>query len=66
MSARGSTVKDITDNVKAVHRQVLDQVAECHDELVTILDVDDGVDDLVIVNFLIIIIVVHMKGSSMI
>ncbi len=31
-----STVKDITDNVKAVHCQVLDQVAECHDELVTI------------------------------
>ena len=56
-----STVKDITDNVKAVHCQVLDQVAECHDELVTHLDVDDGVDDLVIVNFLIIIIVVHMK-----
>ena len=56
-----STVKDVTDNVKAVHCQVLDQVAECHDELVTHLDVDDGVDDFIIINFLVVIVVVHMK-----
>ena len=43
-----STVEDITDDMQAVHGQVLDQIAECHDELVTHLDVDDGVDDFII------------------
>ena len=56
-----STVEDITDDMQAVHGQVLDQIAECHDELVTHLDVDDGVDDFIIINFLVVIVVVHMK-----
>ena len=47
--------------MQAVHGQVLDQIAECHDELVTHLDVDDGVDDFIIINFLVVIVVVHMK-----
>ena len=56
-----STVEDITDDMQTVHGQVLDQIAECHDELVTHLDVDDGVDDFIIINFLVVIVVVHMK-----
>ena len=56
-----STVEDIADDMQTVHSQVLDQVAERPDELVPHLDVDDGVNDLIVVNFLVVIVVVHMK-----
>ena len=48
-----ATVKDITDDVQMIHHHTLDQFAQLNDKLRRAADVDDRMDDLVVVCFLV-------------
>ena len=56
-----SSVKDITDNMKIINGQVLDQTAQCHNKLVRNAGIDDGMDDLIVVKLLILVTVIYME-----
>ncbi len=57
----GAAVENIADNVQIVDGQILDQLAQGDDELVRHRVVDDGVDDLAVVNPLVVVVVIHME-----
>ena len=54
-------VIDIPYNMKVINGQVLDQMAQRYDELVRNVVVNDGVDDLIVVQLFVVIIVIHME-----
>lgn len=45
MCGPGPPVEDIAQDVKRVDGQPLDKVAQCHDEVIGTVCVDDGTDD---------------------
>ena len=57
----GTSVIDVPYNVQIVNGQVLNQVAQGNDELVRRIILNDGMYDFVIVQFLVIVVVVHVK-----
>ena len=57
----GAPVIDVAYDVQVVNGQVLNQMAQGNDELVRRVIFNDGVYDFIIVQFLVIVVVVHMK-----
>ena len=57
----GAPVENISDDMEIIDGQVLDQVAERLNKLRSHSDLDNGVDDLVVVNLFIFVIIVHMQ-----
>ena len=56
-----SSIKDVSDDVQIVNRQVLDQLTDCRNELVCNLRVNDRTNDFPIIYPFILIIIIHMK-----
>ena len=52
-----ASIIDIAHDVQPVHRQALDQPAQRHDELISAADVNEGVNDLLMVNELVVVLV---------
>ena len=53
----GSTVVNIAYDVQPVHRQAFNQAAQRHDKLVSAADVNQGVDDLLMINQLVVVLI---------
>lgn len=52
-----STVVNIAYDVQPVHRQAFNQAAQRHDKLVSAADVNQGVDDLLMINQLVVVLI---------
>ena len=57
----GASVEDVPDDVEPVNGQVLYELAERLDKFIGHVDVNDGADDLVVVDLFILVVVVHVN-----
>ena len=52
-----AAVKDVPHDVQVIHRQPLNQAGQSNDEVVALLELEQGVDDLLVVEYLIVVLV---------
>ena len=50
----GTSVKQVTDDMEMIHCEALDQIRQCLNELIAVLDPDDGVQDALVICLLVV------------